>query len=206
MDTLQSSMFTSGSASILPDAAKAFTKLATILNTVPNKIDIIGHTDAKPYRSRTGSYTNWELSADRANAARKLLEAQGLSTGRIESVIGKADSELRNKEQPEDASNRRITLKIRFSKQPKTDLSKTPDMLKNFAAIEQKWQKDDVTKPQESPPVHSLTVDDVINEAKLEKKQEAAEAERKFTHPTEIEKGLIFKDNPVLGPSEFFDK
>jgi chemotaxis protein MotB len=206
MDTAQSSMFTSGSATILPDASKAFTKLAGILNTVPNKIDIIGHTDAKPYRSRTGFYTNWELSADRANAARKLLESQGLETGRIESVIGKADSELKNKELPEDASNRRITLKIRFSKQPKTDLSKTPDMLKNFASIEQKWRKETETKPDSKETVHSMTVDDVINEAKAEKRKEAIENEKRIAKPTEIEKGLIFQENPVLGPAEFFDR
>lgn len=206
MDTANSSMFSSGSAVILPEAAKAFSKLAGILNSVPNKIDIIGHTDAKPYRSRTGAYTNWELSADRANAARKFLEAQGLSTGRIESVIGKADSELRNKEAPEDASNRRITLKIRFMKKSQVDISKTPDLLKNFSSMEKKWQKDSEKTGGSNAPIHSMTVDDVINEAKAEKRKDELEIERKFLHPTEIEKGMIFKENPVLGPAEFFDR
>ena len=213
MDTVQTSMFSSGSSTILPDAAKAFTKLAGILNTVPNKIDVIGHTDATPFRSRTGSYTNWELSADRANAARKLLEAQGLQTGRIESVIGKADSELKNKDNPTDASNRRITLKIRFSNIPKTDLAKnTPDMLKNFTTIENNWQKKNAAAPQDQTPspIHSLTVKDIIDEAAAQKRAETAadvaakqKADKKAQ---EIEKGLIFKENPVLSPSEFFDQ
>ena len=207
MDTAQTSMFASGSATILPDAAKAFTKLAGIINTVPNKIDVIGHTDATPYRSRTGAYTNWELSGDRANAARKMLETQGLSTGRIESVIGKADSELKNKDKPEDASNRRITLKIRFSKisQAAALQKNAPDMLKNFAAIEDNWRKTSADHPKPEEEVHSLTVKDIIDDAKAEKKAEKEAVEAKFKQPTAIEKGLIFKENPVLGPSEFFD-
>jgi uncharacterized protein with GYD domain len=204
-----SSMFASGSATIMPDAAAAFTKLAGILNTVPNKIDILGHTDATPYRSRTGSYSNWELSADRANAARKLLEAQGLDVGRIESVIGRADTELKNKDVPTDASNRRITLKIRFSKVSDIKATDVPNILKELPALQDKYQKMTVpTAGTVAPenPVHSLTVEDVLSEAKLKNEEKKKAIEEKAKKDVEIEKGLIFKENPVLGPAEFFDR
>jgi chemotaxis protein MotB len=209
MDTQMSSMFASGSATIMPDAAAAFTKLAGILNTVPNKIDILGHTDATPYRSRTGSYSNWELSADRANAARKLLEAQGLDVGRIESVIGRADTELKNKDVPTDASNRRITLKIRFSKVSDIKATDVPNILKELPALQDKYQKMTVpTAGTVAPenPVHSLTVEDVLSEAKLKNEEKKKAIEEKAKKDVEIEKGLIFKENPVLGPAEFFDR
>jgi chemotaxis protein MotB len=71
------------------------------------------HTDARPYASR-GDYSNWELSADRANAARRLMEASGLALGRVVQVRGFADRNLRDKQHPEDASNRRISVIVRY--------------------------------------------------------------------------------------------
>lgn len=116
MDTETESMFALGSAQVLPEARAALVKLGELLKDFTNQIEIFGHTDARPFSSRIGGYSNWELSADRANAARKLLEIGGVKPDRFASVIGKADRELSNTKDPKAAENRRITLKMRFKK------------------------------------------------------------------------------------------
>jgi len=114
MDTEKISMFTSGSSYIREDARKALSEIAKALQRVRNKIEIVGHTDAQPFASRTGSYSNWELSVDRANAARRILIGNGVDPGRIQGILGKADTELKNTADPFAASNRRITFKMKF--------------------------------------------------------------------------------------------
>lgn len=114
MDTDKQSMFDSGSARIRDDAVPAFKLLADILKQYPNSLEVFGHTDAEPFPSRTGGYSNWELSADRANSARRLLEQLGYPSERITSVSGRASSELRKPDAPLHPSNRRITLKLKF--------------------------------------------------------------------------------------------
>lgn len=116
MDTARNSMFMTGSAQITPSAAIAFQKVASILKKAPNQIDIVGHTDATPYVSR-GGLTNWELSSNRANAARKLLEQYGIPPTQINGVIGRADRELHDQKNPSNPSNRRISLKVKFTSQ-----------------------------------------------------------------------------------------
>ena len=130
MDTEKTSMFSSGSARILPEAQAAFEKIGGIIAKLPYNIDIVGHTDAKPFSNRAGGYSNWELSSDRANSARRLLEAEGIEPGRIISVVGRADKDLKFKERPMADSNRRITLKMRFKTSSKSvNLSEKPDAL-----------------------------------------------------------------------------
>lgn len=114
MDTDTYSMFDSGSARIHPDAEPAFKAVTEVIKQYPNNLEIYGHTDAEPFPSRTGSYTNWELSADRANTARRLITSLGYPSERITSVTGKAASEPRKPAEPLHHSNRRITLKLRF--------------------------------------------------------------------------------------------
>jgi chemotaxis protein MotB len=87
--------------------------LATELGKLPNKISIEGYTDSKPYAGAR-DYGNWELSADRANAARRLMQRDGLGPNQVSQVRGFADQELRKKEEPLDPSNRRITLIVQF--------------------------------------------------------------------------------------------
>ena len=113
MDTDKASMFRSGSSQILPGSAAPFEKIAKLLRTLPNQIEIMGHTDAKPF-SRKGGMSNWELSSERANAARRLLENQGIPAERVVSVTGRAERELRFPEEPFNPSNRRISLKVKF--------------------------------------------------------------------------------------------
>jgi chemotaxis protein MotB len=88
-------------------------RLAKELGKMPNDILIEGHTDAKPFTGR-GEYSNWELSTDRANAARKLMNAGGLRPKQIVQVRGFADESLRDKEHPDSASNRRISVIVRY--------------------------------------------------------------------------------------------
>ena len=80
------------------------------LAPVQNKISIVGHTDGRPF-SRTRNYSNWELSTDRANAARRLMISSGLAVGQIDEVAGKADTSplVNDKLAPQ---NRRISITI----------------------------------------------------------------------------------------------
>jgi chemotaxis protein MotB len=87
--------------------------LATQLSNIPNKILIEGHTDAVPY-DPDAPYTNWELSTDRANTARRVMESSGLPKNQIAQIRGYADHELRDKTHPEDPSNRRVSLIVRY--------------------------------------------------------------------------------------------
>jgi chemotaxis protein MotB len=85
--------------------------LATELSHLANKVAIEGHTDSTPYGR--ADYSNWELSADRANAARRILEESGLGDGRISQVRGFADQRLLTKNDPTSPSNRRISIIVR---------------------------------------------------------------------------------------------
>ncbi len=76
-----------------------------------NKISIDGHTDSKPYAT-TGSYSNCELSSDRANAARRLMQADGVGSSHVTQVRGFADQRLRKPDNPFDSSNRRVSLVV----------------------------------------------------------------------------------------------
>jgi chemotaxis protein MotB len=94
------------------DAGRELLKvLATELSHLPNKVAIEGHTDSTPYGR--ADYSNWELSADRANAARRILEESGLGDGRISQVRGFADQRLLTKNDPTSPSNRRISIIVR---------------------------------------------------------------------------------------------
>ena len=86
--------------------------LATELKTLPNSLLIEGHTDATPYSS-DANYSNWDLSADRANSARRLMQQDGVRTDQVTQVRGYADQMLRVKNNPTDPSNRRISILVK---------------------------------------------------------------------------------------------
>ena len=92
--------------------------LSAEVGKLPNPVSIEGHTDSKPF-SDSRTYGNWELSTDRANAARRIMQDNGLRPHQIVQVRGYADQNLRNPQQPEDASNRRVTLIIQYVKTEK---------------------------------------------------------------------------------------
>jgi len=106
-----SPLFEIGSAQPSPLLLKLLEVIAPVLATVANDIEVIGHTDSRPFPGSAG-YTNWNLSADRANAARELLIANGLPPSQFIAVIGKADTEPLNQD-PLASSNRRIAVLLR---------------------------------------------------------------------------------------------
>ncbi len=91
--------------------------LAAELGKMKNKLLIEGHTDARPFTSK-GPYSNWELSADRANAARQLMQASGLSADQVAEVRGYADQRLRKPDEPGNASNRRVSIIVKYRDAP----------------------------------------------------------------------------------------
>jgi chemotaxis protein MotB len=103
-------MFDTGSSALKDYTTQILVEVAKYLNTVPNRISLSGHTDAKPYPGTTKSYSNWELSADRANAARRALIAGGLDEQKIARVVGLASSVLFVKDEPLNPINRRISI------------------------------------------------------------------------------------------------
>lgn len=112
VDEQNRSMFQSGSSSLLPVTAALLRALAPDLNQMPNRISISGHTDAKPYSGGLGGYSNWELSADRANAARRELIAGGLGADKVLRVVGLADADPLIHSDLFAAENRRITIVV----------------------------------------------------------------------------------------------
>jgi chemotaxis protein MotB len=89
------------------NGAALLARLAEELGKLPNNILLEGHTDSKPF---SGAYTNWELSSDRANSARHLMQAHGIRPEQISQVRGFADRQLRHREDPAAASNRRVSI------------------------------------------------------------------------------------------------
>lgn len=103
------SMFPSGSSDLYLHAKRLLEVAATIIKTLPQNISISGHTDAVPFGGG-GTYTNWELSSDRANAARRWLEQIGIPEERFDRVVGKAATEPLVPENPRLPSNRRLSV------------------------------------------------------------------------------------------------
>ena len=101
--------FQSGSASPKPAGAQVLRILGKQLGSLPNAVVIEGHTDARPY-TRPDGYSNWELSVDRANAARRILREGGLNEAQVQQVRGWADRKLRDPEHPLADQNRRVTV------------------------------------------------------------------------------------------------
>ena len=120
-------MFDTGSTSMSSQAQKLMALVSQAITKLPNKISITGHTDATPYSGRT-DYTNWELSADRANTARRALISQGFPEARIATVVGKADTDNFIKDNAFDPRNRRISIVVlRENKLPATSGPAGPD-------------------------------------------------------------------------------
>jgi chemotaxis protein MotB len=112
LESKNGTFYQSGSAQLSASGQALLTLLATELKTLPNQLLIEGHTDAQPYSSGA-NYTNWELSADRANSARRLLQQSGVRVDQVTQVRGYADQFLRVKDNPLDPSNRRISILVK---------------------------------------------------------------------------------------------
>jgi len=105
--------FDSGSSKLNASGQELISLLAAELGKVPNHISVEGHTDAKPF-SGGGNYSNWELSSDRANSARRLMQQSGLRSDQVTQVRGFADQRLRNLKDPLDPSNRRVSIIVQY--------------------------------------------------------------------------------------------
>jgi chemotaxis protein MotB len=144
--------FESGSPKLNLDGQQMVTLLATELGKIPNTLSIEGHTDSKPY-AKGGAYGNWELSTDRGNAARRLMQENGVREDQVKQVRGFADQRLRKPDSPLDPSNRRISVIVQY-------LAKTPEQIKAGEAAEAKSGekpgensegKSRESKPEEKP-------------------------------------------------------
>ncbi len=111
MDAENRPMFALGSANLQPYFEDILLAMADTIRAVPNKISISGHTDAKPFAGR-GAFGNWELSSNRANAARRTLVAGGYPDEQVARVVGYASSALFDREDPFNPVNRRIDIVV----------------------------------------------------------------------------------------------
>jgi chemotaxis protein MotB len=103
-------MFQSGSAELEPYTKDILREIGKMLNDMPNKVSLSGHTDAQPYVTADGRYSNWELSADRGNASRREMIKGGLAEEKIVRVVGLSSAVLFDKAQPLNPINRRISI------------------------------------------------------------------------------------------------
>jgi len=103
-------MFALAKADLQPYTKEILFDIGQLLNDIPNKISLSGHTDASAYSSGEKGYSNWELSADRANASRRALVAGGMDESKVLRVVGLSSAVPFNKNDPMDPVNRRISI------------------------------------------------------------------------------------------------
>src|SRR5581483_2555561 len=126
LESAAGTFFDSGSSQLNQSGKDLLVMLAEELQKLPNTISIEGHTDSKPFGG-SQNYTNWELSADRANAARRLMQENGIRRDQVSQVRGFADQTLRKKDDPEDPSNRRITILVQYLPKPEAETEPEPE-------------------------------------------------------------------------------
>jgi len=150
-------MFDLGGTRLKDYTSQILREVAAYLNTVPNRISLSGHTDAKAYVGARG-YTNWELSADRANAARRALLDGGMKTEKIARVVGLASSVLFDRENPYNPINRRISIIVMTKSAEATALSTdAPDVDAAREAILSAPIASNPEPPEASPQQTALT-------------------------------------------------
>jgi chemotaxis protein MotB len=126
LESATSTFFDSGKPTPNKDGQDILEALSKELGTIPNKIAVEGHTDSKAYLGKS-NYSNWELSVDRANAARRLMQQNGIREDQIMQVRGFADQHLRKPDAPLDPSNRRVSLIVQYlNKNKDSDDTDTP--------------------------------------------------------------------------------
>ena len=114
LDTQNRPMFRTGSAAVEPYMRAILREIGPVLNEMPNKVSLSGHTDSATYMMGERAYSNWELSADRANSSRREMETHGLREGQVVQVRGFASQNLRDKENPNSPANRRVSVIVKY--------------------------------------------------------------------------------------------
>jgi chemotaxis protein MotB len=120
MESAKGTFYDIGSPNLNTDGRDLVVVVAQELGKLPNRLAIEGHTDAKFY-SKGRNYSNWELSADRANAARRLMQMHGVGENQMTQARGFADQRLRRNATPMDPSNRRISVIVQYLVKPGTE-------------------------------------------------------------------------------------
>jgi len=133
LESAVNTFFETGSAQPTPSGEEMLQLLASELGKLPNRLSVEGHTDAKPYVSANG-YSNWELSTDRANSARKLVQQAGVRGNQVADVRGYADQRLRKPEDPTSASNRRVSIVVKYQAPGDPPVHGTPEPTDGKAA------------------------------------------------------------------------
>jgi chemotaxis protein MotB len=110
MDSDKYAIFQSATANLTQHGQKILARMTNIIKRMPNYVSITGHTDASPTEAGNADYSNWELSADRANSTRRFLLKSGMEPERPKKVVGMGDKELLLPSQPRNPKNRRVSL------------------------------------------------------------------------------------------------
>ena len=138
VDNQNRPMFDSGSATVKPYMRDILRGIGSSLIEVENRISLAGHTDAVPYSNSERGYSNWELSADRANASRRELVAAGMPDAKLARVVGLAASDLLEPDNPKAPANRRITITVLTREAEERLLGKTIPIVPAEEWIEEK--------------------------------------------------------------------
>ena len=141
-------MFDSGSAVVKPYMRELLRELGDVLREVPNRLTVEGHTDAQAFPGGERGYSNWELSADRANASRRELVAGGLPDTRMLRVQGLASSKLLDSTQPNSPVNRRISIIVMNRDAEDAVLKNLPDDEDSSSAQSPEAEKMSASSPQ----------------------------------------------------------
>ena len=147
-------MFQIGSAQLEPYAKEVLHEIGKMLNEVPNKVSISGHTDAALYGGGAKGYSNWELSADRANASRRELISGGMAEEKIVRVVGLSSAVLFKKDDPFNPVNRRISM-IVMNKKAEDAASHDGGTIGEETAADDAESGDVGTRGDEAPPAAS---------------------------------------------------
>lgn len=139
LDKEKETMFASGSAEMAEKSRKLLSLVAQAVKELPNKLAISGHTDATPYVGVDGR-SNWELSSDRANAARRVLVQNGVDPTHVQNVVGRADTDPFVKNNPTDPQNRRISIILLSETHSGRDQHSNSDSAKSQGVTQQPAQ------------------------------------------------------------------
>ena len=126
LESSSGTFFNSGNSEVTVEGKEILILLAQELGSIPNRIAIEGHTDSKPYPAGS-PYGNWELSVERANSARRLMQQHGIHEDQIMQIRGFADQRLRKPDAPLDPSNRRVSLIVEYLQKPDDAGAETSD-------------------------------------------------------------------------------
>lgn len=196
IDKAERVSFPSGSAKLTPEAELVLKEIALGLCGLPNKINIGGHTDSRVFPTDNG-YTNWELSADRANAARRVLETQCVKPSQIRRIVGFADTEPMVPDDPFSPANRRISITVLRLAEISENEEQNPD--------------DSKTKDEDKPVSdNNLKVKPVSKTSKTETKTDSSEtpdsSEKKLAQTKLKNDGAIVVGEPDEVPVKPKDK